>query len=86
MAEFNVLVNFPVVAQTQDDARAALKPYLDGLRVQSAIVDEEAYISNLKRHIHNLRLALVSAEYAIKGREHTGFITKALTATESVGL
>lgn len=28
-----------------------------------------------------LRGALVKAEYAIKGREHTGFITKALEAT-----
>lgn len=31
-----------------------------------------------------LRGALVQAEYAIKGREHTGFITKALAATEHV--
>lgn len=31
--------------------------------------------------IHMLRLALVNAECAIKGREHTGFITKALEAT-----
>lgn len=34
--------------------------------------------------VHILRLALVQAECAIKGREHTGFITKALTATERI--
>jgi len=34
--------------------------------------------------IHILRLALVQAECAIKGREHTGFITRALVATENV--
>lgn len=31
-----------------------------------------------------LREALIKAEYAIKGREHTGFITKALAATAAI--
>lgn len=35
----------------------------------------------LQDGIHMLRLALVQAECAIKGREHTGFITKVLNAT-----
>jgi hypothetical protein len=35
--------------------------------------------------VHMLRLALVQAECAIKGREHTGFITRALVATEHIG-
>ncbi len=34
--------------------------------------------------VRMLRLALVSAECAIKGREHTGFIAKALSATEHI--
>ncbi len=37
-----------------------------------------------KDAVHLLRLALVQAEYAIKGREHTGFINRALVATEHI--
>lgn len=35
----------------------------------------------MREGIHMLRLALVQAECAIKGREHTGFINKVLNAT-----
>lgn len=41
----------------------------------------ERELPTMREGLHMLRLALVQAECAIKGREHTGFINKVLNAT-----